>query len=59
MNTVPIKPVQVEQVKCECGHVLYDGEAIKSRCVKPGKDLSYALCKCKRWVNVPICLKPL
>jgi len=47
------------QVKCECGHVVYDGEAIKSRCVKPGKVTSVALCKCKRWVSVPICLKPL
>lgn len=43
-------------VKCTCGRVIYDGEAIKSRCVKPGKDVSHALCKCKLWVKVPIIL---
>lgn len=42
------------QVKCVCGNTVFDGEAIKSRCVKLGKNISYALCKCKRWVKVPV-----
>ena len=44
----------LENVKCECGRIVFDGEAIKSRCVKPGLTVSYALCKCKQWVKVPI-----
>ena len=39
-------------VTCECGHVVFDGEAIRARCVKPAKGI--ALCRCKRWVGVPI-----
>lgn len=40
------------RVVCVCGHVIFDGEAIRSRCVKPAEGL--ALCRCKRWVEVPI-----
>ena len=46
---------QVEQpqvVKCACGHVIYDGQVIRSRCVKLHEQS--ALCRCKRWVKVPV-----
>lgn len=39
-------------VRCACGHPIWDGAVIRSRCVKPREGL--ALCRCKRWVRVPI-----
>jgi len=39
-------------VTCACGHVIFDGEAIRSRCVKPAEGV--ALCRCKRWIAVPV-----
>lgn len=41
-----------EPVICTCGRVVFDGEAIKARCVKPAAGI--ALCRCKRWVPVPV-----
>lgn len=45
-------PIVPGDVVCECGHTIWDGEAIRSRCVKPAEGV--ALCRCKRWVAVPI-----
>lgn len=39
-------------VQCKCGHVIFDGEVIRSRCVKVLE--AKALCRCKRWVAVPV-----
>lgn len=39
-------------VHCDCGHTIFDGEAIRARCVKPAEGL--ALCRCKRWIDVPV-----
>lgn len=45
---------QDQRVICECGRVVYDGEVVRSRCVHP--ESGTALCRCKRWVAVPILL---
>ena len=39
-------------VRCVCGHVVFDGQVIRSRCV----DIvdAVALCRCKRGVRVPV-----
>lgn len=39
-------------VRCTCGRIVYDGEVIRSRCVRVRT--GEALCKCKRWVKVPL-----
>ncbi len=43
-------PEQDQRVVCECGHVIFDGEVIRARCVnvRTGE----AKCRCKRWVPV-------
>ncbi|WP_120510973.1 hypothetical protein [Photobacterium salinisoli] len=47
-----VKPI-VNEVVCECGHRICDSEGvIRSRCVKIGEGI--ALCRCKRWVSVPV-----
>lgn len=44
-----------ETVRCVCGHNLFDGIVVRSRIVRllprGGAD---ALCRCKRWVPVPL-----
>ncbi|HDY8222568.1 TPA: hypothetical protein RQL19_001799 [Vibrio vulnificus] len=58
MNTVKKHQPQdngqrVSEVMCLCGHRICDSEGIiRSRCVKLLE--SEALCRCKRWVKVPI-----
>ncbi|MDW6004734.1 hypothetical protein [Vibrio mangrovi] len=43
----------VSEVMCLCGHRICDREGvIRSRCVKIVEGM--ALCRCKRWVRVPI-----
>jgi hypothetical protein len=37
-----------------CGRRIFDGEVIRSRCVKVAEGL--ALCRCKGWVRVPVSL---
>lgn len=38
-------------VKCpKCQHVIFDGEVIRSRCVKV--HTAEALCRCKEWVKI-------
>lgn len=49
-----IKPV--ETVTCVCGHKIYDGEVVRSRCVKLHE--GQALCRCKKWVGVPVAYIP-
>ena len=39
-------------VRCECGFLVFDGQALRSRVVLPGKGV--AKCRCKRWVEVPV-----
>jgi len=46
------KTLPNDAVVCQCGFVIFDGEVIRSRAVKPKQGL--ALCRCKRWVQVPI-----
>ncbi len=41
-----------EPMRCDCGHRIFYGELIRSRCAKPADGL--ALCRCKRWVEVPV-----
>ncbi|MEI8634731.1 hypothetical protein P4S72_27200 [Vibrio sp. PP-XX7] len=53
----PIEYQQVLQymkpVVCECGHRICDSDGvIRSRCVKVPEGV--ALCRCKRWVKVPV-----
>lgn len=44
---------KVSEVTCICGHRICDSEGIiRSRCVKLIE--GEALCRCKRWVKVPI-----
>lgn len=45
-------PPSPEPVRCECGFLIFDGEAIRARVVLPTKGL--AKCRCKRWVEVPV-----
>ncbi|MCW8830558.1 MAG: hypothetical protein OQK32_03450 [Gammaproteobacteria bacterium] len=44
-------------VTCTCGHPIYDGEMLKSRCVDI--HAGTALCRCKKWVEVPIRFNPV
>ena len=46
----------IETVTCTCGHKIFDGEVVRSRCVKVLE--SKALCRCKKWVGVPVCYLP-
>ena len=44
---------QVKPVDCVCGHWICDSAGIiRSRCVKIHEGT--ALCRCKRWLKVPI-----
>jgi|GEM_PF-5543820 len=63
MSVVPSENNQLSQstqvvskVTCMCGHCICDSEGvIRSRCVKLHEGT--ALCRCKRWVKVPIVKK--
>lgn len=47
---------KVSEVICICGHRICDSDGIiRSRCVKLVE--GEALCRCKRWVKVPIVSK--
>lgn len=43
---------QVTSVTCLCQHRIFDGDVVRSRCVHLA--LRIALCKCRRWVQVPL-----
>lgn len=45
-------------VRCECGHKIFDGIVIKSRVVRVLPKGAEALCRCKRWVKVPLTYSP-
>lgn len=54
-NTALQLPAVTEQplqpIKCpKCEHVIFDGEVIRSRCVKV--QTAEALCRCKAWVRI-------
>ncbi len=42
----PLKPVSCPN----CGFKIFDGEVIRSRCVRI--HTAEALCRCKAWVNI-------
>lgn len=43
------------RVVCQCNHTLFDGIVIKSRVVRLlPRGGAEALCRCKRWVAVPV-----
>lgn len=41
-------------IACFCGRRIFDGEAIRSRCVVLYGGGAKALCRCKRWVMLPL-----
>ena len=41
-------------VRCTCGLVIIDGQALKSRVLLLDGDRGRAKCRCKRWVSVPV-----
>jgi len=44
-----------QTVKCDCGHFVFDGIVVKSRVVRLlPRGGAEALCRCKRWVLVPL-----
>ena len=46
-------------VKCQCGHTLFDGIVVKARVVRLlPRGGGEALCRCKRWVVVPVSYAP-
>lgn len=46
---------QRPRIRCShCGHVIFDGTAIRSRVVTVGEGNSLAKCRCKHWVSVPV-----
>ncbi len=45
-------------VRCTCGHLIFDGAAIKSRVVLLDTAGGKAKCRCKRWVSVPVVYSP-
>ena len=53
LNLVPHPVSKPQPVLCpHCGFTIFDGDAIRSRCVKPIQ--AVAKCRCKQWVDVPI-----
>lgn len=54
-NATHSTPPERARVRCAaCGHVVFDGNAIKSRVVVVSETGAQAKCRCKRWVSVPI-----
>ena len=50
-----IDPPTRPKVRCQqCGHVIFDGDAIKSRVVILDTPNARAKCRCKAWVSVPV-----
>lgn len=47
-------PAPRPRVQCKCGHVVFDGEVLLSRCVLIEAHGARAKCKCKEWVRVPL-----
>jgi hypothetical protein len=42
------------EVRCTCGHRVFDGVVVKSRVVRVLPIGAEALCRCKAWVRVPL-----
>lgn len=52
---LPVIPVLRPPVKCTCRATVFDGCVIKSRVVRLlPQGGAEALCRCKRWVQVPV-----
>jgi hypothetical protein len=51
--TTPFKP-RAKVICPRCEHVIFDGEAVLSRCVLVEDHGAKAKCKCKEWVRVPL-----
>ena len=49
------EPAPRAVVRCTCGHTIFDGIVVKSRVVRvlPTGPCE-ALCRCKRWLPVPL-----
>ena len=47
---IPETAILTKPVTCVCGHLIFDGEVIRSRCVRPS-DMK-AKCRCKQWVSL-------
>lgn len=48
-----------EQVRCVCSHLIFDGLVVKSRVVRLlPRGGAEALCRCKRWLAVPLSYAP-
>ena len=45
-------------VRCTCGHLVFDGLAVKARVVLLDPAGGKAKCRCKRWVSVPVAYAP-
>ncbi|MFZ5658754.1 MAG: hypothetical protein ACOY5C_02730 [Pseudomonadota bacterium] len=58
LRSIEPLPAARQEVVCECGFRLFDGEVIRARVVKLGDHGAYAKCRCKRWVGVPVSFKP-
>lgn len=42
-------------VRCDCRHEIFDGIVVRARCVRLlPRGGAEALCRCKRWVAVPL-----
>lgn len=49
------EPANRPKVRCSfCGHVVFDGLAVKSRVVVLDDSNAKAKCRCKHWVSVPV-----
>jgi len=51
-HTLTLGSAAREPIECPCGWKIYDGEMVRSRCVNLRNGM--ALCRCKRWITVPI-----
>lgn len=51
------EPAPKANVRCSCGHVIFDGRVIKSRVVMVDDHGAQAKCRCKRWVSVPVAFR--
>lgn len=51
---VEVAELRAKVVCPECHHVVFDGQAVLSRCVVVEAHGSKAKCKCKAWVRVPL-----
>lgn len=51
---MPIPEARAKVICPQCHHVVFDGQAVLSRCVLVEDHGAKAKCKCKEWVRVPL-----